>query len=86
MAGGIDAREKCVTTGKVIYKSRREARVALNKIRERRPSAPERNAYNCRYCGKWHVTRMGEKVHRKPVTRMAPATRWNWNNGKPKER
>lgn len=76
----------CEKTGKIIYLTRRAARAALNKLRVRRTDHPERQAYNCPHCGKWHVTRMGEKTHRKPVTRMEPATRWSWNNGKPKER
>lgn len=77
--------KRCITTGKTVYLTRRDARAALNKLRTRREATPERNAYNCVHCGKWHITRMGEKAHRKPVTRMEPAKRWRWNHGKPKE-
>ena len=69
---------KCPDTGKTQYRDRREARVALNKLRVRRAGhKTERAAYHCRFCGKWHLTSQGEKAPRS--TRMAPADRWRWN-------
>lgn len=76
----------CEKTGKIIYRTRRDARIALDKLRARRAETPERHAYNCPHCGKWHVTRMGEKPSRKPrETRMEPARRWRWKGNTTEE-
>lgn len=67
--------EKCVTTGKLRYPARADARQALDKLRVRRAGhLTEKTAYQCRYCGDWHLTKRGEK--RGP--RMEPAKRWRW--------
>ncbi len=71
MAGG------CTATGKRQYATRREARIALNKLLVRRAGhKTERSAYSCKFCNEWHITKMGEKPRELKPTRMPPAKRW----------
>lgn len=76
---------KCGVTGKTTYQDRREARLALDKLRVRRSGhKTERTAYHCRFCNHWHISSMGEKpTDTKP--RMAPATKWRWRGDPPEE-
>lgn len=71
---------KCPDTGKTVYLTRREARLALDKVRLRRATnRTEQSAYNCPACGKWHITKIGEKKLTKfRETRLPPAKRWRW--------
>lgn len=81
MVGG-----KCETTGKSQYASRHAARVALNKLRVRRSGhKTERSAYNCKFCGKWHLTSMGETTEASNATRLEPARRWKGWRGDEEE-
>lgn len=72
---------KCEVTGKTQYLDRRDARLALEKLRVRRAGhKTERNAYHCRFCDKWHITSMGERPNARSLkTRMTPHQRWKWN-------
>lgn len=73
-------RGKCPDTGKTMYADRRDARTALNALIARRAGAKsERCAYSCKFCGKWHLTSMGEKPTPIKTTRLPPARRWRWN-------
>lgn len=81
----MSTRGKCPDTGKTIYADRRDARLALNKLIDRRPGhRHERGAYNCKFCGKWHITCMGEKQRAPKPTRLEPSQRWRWSR-KPEE-
>lgn len=75
---------KCGVTGKVQYHNRREARLALNKLKVRRAGhKTERSAYHCRFCNQWHLTSMGER-HSDTKPRMHPAPRrWRWTGALP---
>lgn len=76
-------RGKCGTTGKTQYVSRRDARLALDKLAVRRAGhKTERTAYPCRFCDYWHLSSMGDKQPER-VPRMAPATRWRWRGEVP---
>lgn len=72
---------KCEATGKTQYLDRRDARLALDKLRVRRAGhKTERTAYHCRFCDKWHISSMGERPKARAIgTRMAPHQRWKWN-------
>lgn len=71
---------KCDTTGKTQYATRREARVALDKLRVRRAGhKTERTAYPCRFCSLWHLSSQDDKARvRQP--RLAPATKWRYGD------
>lgn len=77
---------KCDTTGKTRYQDRREARLALDKLRIRRAGhKTERSAYHCRFCDSWHISSMGERPTGSK-TRMEPHQRWRWGGKlKPEE-
>lgn len=69
---------KCGVTGKTQYLDRREARLALDKLRVRRAGhKTERTAYHCRFCGRWHLSSMGEKPKPTDIRqRLTPNKRW----------
>lgn len=59
--GGPDKRVRCLKTDKVVLPSQAEAEYKAKNIRERelfrKPRADGKvmNAYQCGYCGFWHV-------------------------------
>lgn len=74
--GGCVDIGKCDFSGKLIYPTRRDARLALSKLRVRRAGhKTERNAYPCPFCKGWHVTCQAEKPGI-PPPRLTPHKRW----------
>lgn len=72
----MDKRGTCQSTGKIIYETSRDAKLAIAGVRtHRHGQRHERSAYNCKFCGKWHITCMGERVAYKRPTRMQPHNR-----------
>lgn len=70
--------DKCGTTGKTQYATRRDARTALDKLIVRRAGhKTECTYYRCKFCGKWHLSSMADK-RRERVPRMSPAKRWRF--------
>lgn len=77
--------DKCPFSGKLVYQTRRHARLALGKIGMRRASKHvERNAYRCPHCHGWHITREGERPGLTPP-RLTPNRRWRWTGFVPEE-
>lgn len=71
---------KCQATGKSQYATRRDARIALNRLAERRAGhKTECAAYNCKFCGKWHLSSMRFFPKAQGATRIPPASKWRWN-------
>ena len=57
---------RCPTTGKVTYRTKRKAIVALDQMRAKQARGLHRleaDVYQCRFCDRWHLTKQPGLIH-----------------------